>query len=87
MKPTFFCMKPAFGDTEMAFRAMKKPLRSGDIGSHSQTQRLTMSYRKLLVLALLAGVAGSAAACADVTAPQENSVCPVSGGGQTCGGT
>jgi len=46
-----------------------------------------MSYRKLLVLALLAGVVGSAAACADVTAPQENSVCPVSGGGQTCGGT
>ena len=43
-----------------------------------------MSFKKLLVLAALAGIIGSASACADVTAPQ-NEFCPVSGSGQTCG--
>lgn len=43
-----------------------------------------MSYRKLLVLALLAGLVSSAAACADVTAPDESGFCQVTGGSQTC---
>jgi hypothetical protein len=43
-----------------------------------------MSLRKLLVIALLAGFVGSAAACSDVTGPKKTGVCQVSGGGQTC---
>jgi len=43
-----------------------------------------MSYRKLLVVALLAGLVSSAAACSDLTGPEKNGVCPVTGGGQTC---
>ena len=43
-----------------------------------------MSYRKLLVLALLAGLVSSTAACADVTAPDAE-FCQVSGGPSTCG--
>ena len=43
-----------------------------------------MSYRKLLVTAILAGLLGTTAACSDVTAPQ-NEFCPVTGSGQTCG--
>ena len=44
-----------------------------------------MSYRKLLVLALLAGVVGSTAACSDITAPTDTSFCAVTGGPSTCG--
>ncbi len=43
-----------------------------------------MSFRKLLVLALLAGLVSTTAACSDVTAPQ-GEVCQVTGGGSTCG--
>jgi hypothetical protein len=43
-----------------------------------------MSFRKLLVLAVLAGLVSSAAACSDVTGPQQNGFCQVTGGGQTC---
>ena len=43
-----------------------------------------MSVRKLLSLALLAGLATSAAACSDVTGPQETGFCQVTGSGQTC---
>jgi hypothetical protein len=43
-----------------------------------------MSYRKLLVLALLAGLVTSTAACSDVTAP-ETEFCAVTGGPSTCG--
>jgi hypothetical protein len=42
-----------------------------------------MSYRKLLVLALLAGLVSSTAACSDVTAP-ESEFCQVTGGPGTC---
>jgi hypothetical protein len=43
-----------------------------------------MSFRKLLALTLLAGLATSAAACADVTGPKQNLTCQVTSGGQTC---
>lgn len=43
-----------------------------------------MPVRRLLSLALLAGLIASASACSDVTAPQESGVCAVTGGGQTC---
>lgn len=43
-----------------------------------------MPVRRLLTLALLAGLITSAAACSDVTAPQDTGVCAVTGGGQTC---
>ena len=43
-----------------------------------------MSHRKLLVVALLAGLVTSAAACSDVTGPETNGFCQVSGGGQIC---
>lgn len=43
-----------------------------------------MPVRRLLALALLTGLITSAAACSDVTAPQESGVCQVTGGGQTC---
>lgn len=48
-----------------------------------------MPLRKLLVLAAIAGIVGSATACADVTGPQENQkaetgFCAVTGSGQTC---
>ena len=43
-----------------------------------------MSARKLLALALLAGLVVSSAACSDMTGPKTNGVCQVSGGGQTC---
>ena len=46
-----------------------------------------MSLRKLFAVALLAGLAGSTAACADVTGPQTNQqtgFCAVTGSGQTC---
>jgi len=47
-----------------------------------------MSIKKLLTVALLAGIIGSAAACADVTGPQQKTgVCPVTGGDSTCGPT
>jgi hypothetical protein len=42
-----------------------------------------MSFRKLLVIAALAGLVGSASACADVTGPSSE-FCPVSGSGQVC---
>lgn len=42
-----------------------------------------MSIRKLLSAAVLAGLLGATAACADVTGP-ESGVCQVTGGGQTC---
>ena len=47
-----------------------------------------MSFRKLIVLAALAGLVGSAAACSDVTAPQQETTgfCAVTGSGQTCQG-
>ena len=43
-----------------------------------------MSARKLLSLALLAGLITSAAACSDLTGPTTNGVCQVSSGSQTC---
>lgn len=44
-----------------------------------------MSARKLLSLALLAGLITSVAACSDMTGPTKtNGVCQLSGGGQTC---
>lgn len=43
-----------------------------------------MSYRKLLGIALLAGLVGSTAACSDVTSPDAG-FCQVSGGPSTCG--
>ena len=43
-----------------------------------------MSFRKLLVLAVLAGLVSSAAACSDVTGPQQSGFCQVTGGSQTC---
>ena len=43
-----------------------------------------MPARRLLSLALLAGLITAASACSDVTAPQESGVCQVTGGGQTC---
>jgi hypothetical protein len=44
-----------------------------------------MSVRKLLALLLLAGLAGSTAACSDVTGPKTQAgVCTVTGSGQTC---
>jgi hypothetical protein len=48
-----------------------------------------MSLRKLLVLAAIAGLVGSATACADITAPQPSQshtagFCAVTGSGQTC---
>mgnify|MGYP001547926873 FL=1 len=43
-----------------------------------------MSFRKLLVLAVLAGLVSSAAACSDVTGPQQSGFCQVTSGGQTC---
>ena len=47
-----------------------------------------MSNRRLVVLALLASIIGSTAACADVTAPQQQNqkaqFCQVTNGGSTC---
>lgn len=43
-----------------------------------------MPARKLLALALLAGLLTAASACADVTGPQTNGVCSVTGGSQVC---
>jgi hypothetical protein len=44
-----------------------------------------MTVRKLLSIATLAGLIASAAACSDMTGPQQQTgVCQVSGGGQTC---
>jgi hypothetical protein len=47
-----------------------------------------MSLRKLLAVAVLAGLIGSTAACADITAPQQQNqqtgFCPINGSGQTC---
>lgn len=44
-----------------------------------------MSVRKLLVIAALAGFVASAAACTDISGPQQKTgVCQVSGGGGTC---
>ena len=44
-----------------------------------------MSVRKLAVIAALAGLVASAAACSDVTGPQQQTgFCPVTGSGQTC---
>lgn len=43
-----------------------------------------MSYRKLLVVALLAGLVTSTAACSDVTAPTDTNFCAVTGGPSTC---
>jgi hypothetical protein len=47
-----------------------------------------MSLRKLLALILLAGIAGSTAACSDITGPKgQPGTCTVTGSGQTCGPT
>ncbi len=44
-----------------------------------------MSIKKLLAVALLAGLIGSTSACADVTGPSPKSgFCTVTGSGQTC---
>lgn len=44
-----------------------------------------MAVRKLLAITVLAGFVASAAACTDVTGPQQQTgVCQVTGGGQTC---
>ncbi len=44
-----------------------------------------MSIKKILTVAVLAGLIGSTAACADVTGPQQKTgVCTVTGGGSTC---
>jgi hypothetical protein len=43
-----------------------------------------MSARKLLSLALLAGLLTSVAACSDMTGPKTNGVCQVTSGGSTC---
>jgi hypothetical protein len=47
-----------------------------------------MSLRKLLAVAVIAGLIGTATACADITAPQQQSqqtgFCAISGSGQTC---
>jgi hypothetical protein len=46
-----------------------------------------MSLRKILALVALAGIAGSSAACSDITGPQQSQqtgFCAVTGGGQTC---
>ena len=44
-----------------------------------------MSIKKLLVVATLAGIIGSTAACSDVTGPTPKSgFCTVTGSGQTC---
>lgn len=43
-----------------------------------------MPVRRLLSLALLAGLITAASACSDVTAPQDPGFCAVTGGGQTC---
>jgi hypothetical protein len=47
-----------------------------------------MSLRKLLAVAVLAGLIGTTTACADITAPQQQNqktgFCAVNGSGQTC---
>jgi hypothetical protein len=44
-----------------------------------------MSARKLLSITILAGLISAIAACADVTAPQQQTgFCTVTGGGQVC---
>jgi len=44
-----------------------------------------MSNRKLIVIAILATIIGSTAACADVTGPtQKSQFCQVTNGGGTC---
>ena len=44
-----------------------------------------MTVRKLLAVAALAGFVASAAACSDMTGPQQNTgVCQVSTGSGTC---
>jgi hypothetical protein len=47
-----------------------------------------MSLRKLLAVAVLAGLIGTTTACADITAPQQQNqqtgFCAISGSGQTC---
>jgi len=44
-----------------------------------------MTARKLLSITVLAGLIASAAACSDLTAPQQQSeFCTVTGSGQTC---
>ena len=44
-----------------------------------------MSLKKLLSVAVLASLIVSAAACSDVTGPQNQAgFCTVTGGGQTC---
>jgi hypothetical protein len=45
-----------------------------------------MSNRKLIVIAFLATIIGSTAACADVTGPtqQKSQFCQVTNGGGTC---
>ncbi|HUQ98881.1 MAG TPA: hypothetical protein VM166_05450 [Gemmatimonadaceae bacterium] len=44
-----------------------------------------MTVRKLLAVATLAGLVASAAACSDVTGPEQNTgVCQVSSGSGTC---
>lgn len=53
-----------------------------------QLRGFTMSYRKLLVLAALAGIISSATACANVTGPTPTpkaaGFCQITSGGQTC---
>ena len=44
-----------------------------------------MSFRKIAVIAALAAIVASAAACSDITGPQDQTgFCPVTGSGQTC---
>lgn len=44
-----------------------------------------MPVRRLLVIAVLAGFVASAAACSDMTGPQQQTgTCQVTSGGSTC---
>ena len=58
------------------------------VPQHPNSRGLPMSLRKLLAVAVLAGLVGTTAACADITAPQQQSqqtgFCAISGSGQTC---
>jgi hypothetical protein len=89
IEATLFCIEQTYDVMKVTFLLTKKPVGCVEFQSLSNPEASSMSYRKLLAVAVLTGIIGSTAACADATGPQQQQIqkagfCQVPNGGSTC---